>query len=372
MSTDVAGATFMAAATSAPELFVNIIGTFITEGDLGIGTIVGSAVFNTLGVAAVCGVVSGVTIKLDWWPLTRDTFIYGLTVSSLIVILYDGTVQWYEALGLVCFYFVYLLIMYNDKNLQKRAKESPTCHKFPCFDMTLDDNINRDSVTSKAGEDDRSSHNMCKLPTGKGCFHAVCWVLQYPIYLMFYVTIPDCRMEKLRKLYPLTFLMCCFWISVLSYLVAWMITAVGDTFNIPDSVMGITFLAIGTSIPEAVSSVIVARRGYGSMAICNSIGSNTFDVLVCLGFPWLIKTIFFPSTPGNHSLDINSSGLIYSTVTLLSAVFMLFTSFVCTKFTLGKTVGYACLFLYISFVIFAILMEMNVFFVVNLPMCTVN
>lgn len=55
MSKDVAGATFMAAATSSPELFINIVGTFITEGDLGIGTIVGSAVFNILAVPACCG-----------------------------------------------------------------------------------------------------------------------------------------------------------------------------------------------------------------------------------------------------------------------------------------------------------------------------
>ena len=55
MSNDVAGATFMAAATSAPELFVNVIGTFITEGDIGVGTIVGSAVFNILAIAACCG-----------------------------------------------------------------------------------------------------------------------------------------------------------------------------------------------------------------------------------------------------------------------------------------------------------------------------
>lgn len=54
LSKDVAGATFMAFATSAPELFVNVIGTFLTESDLGVGTVVGSAVFNTLGVAA-CG-----------------------------------------------------------------------------------------------------------------------------------------------------------------------------------------------------------------------------------------------------------------------------------------------------------------------------
>lgn len=55
-------ATFMAGATSSPELFVNVIGTFITEGDIGIGTIVGSAVFNILAVAACCGIGAGMVI----------------------------------------------------------------------------------------------------------------------------------------------------------------------------------------------------------------------------------------------------------------------------------------------------------------------
>lgn len=52
----------MAGATSSPELFVNVIGTFITEGDIGIGTIVGSAVFNILAVAACCGIGAGMVI----------------------------------------------------------------------------------------------------------------------------------------------------------------------------------------------------------------------------------------------------------------------------------------------------------------------
>ncbi|GLG94207.1 uncharacterized protein GBIM_01466, partial [Gryllus bimaculatus] len=58
LSQDVAGATFMAMATSTPELFVNIIGTFITESDLGVGAVVGSAVFNTFGVAAASGLAT--------------------------------------------------------------------------------------------------------------------------------------------------------------------------------------------------------------------------------------------------------------------------------------------------------------------------
>lgn len=54
----------MAGATSSPELFVNVIGTFITEGDIGIGTIVGSAVFNILAVAACCGIGAGMVNTL--------------------------------------------------------------------------------------------------------------------------------------------------------------------------------------------------------------------------------------------------------------------------------------------------------------------
>lgn len=52
---DIAGATFMATASSSAEIFINSIGTFITQGDLGVGTIVGSAVFNILAVPACCG-----------------------------------------------------------------------------------------------------------------------------------------------------------------------------------------------------------------------------------------------------------------------------------------------------------------------------
>lgn len=58
MKEDIAGATFMAVASSSPELFINSVGTFVTEGDLGVGTIVGSAVFNILAVPACCGLFS--------------------------------------------------------------------------------------------------------------------------------------------------------------------------------------------------------------------------------------------------------------------------------------------------------------------------
>lgn len=60
LSADVAGATIMAMGTSIPELFFNIIGTFVTQGDIGVGTVVGSDVFNILAAPAFCGILSGV------------------------------------------------------------------------------------------------------------------------------------------------------------------------------------------------------------------------------------------------------------------------------------------------------------------------
>lgn len=55
---DLAAATFMAVATTTPEFFTNVISTFITESDIGLGTIIGSLMFNTLGVAAVASLAA--------------------------------------------------------------------------------------------------------------------------------------------------------------------------------------------------------------------------------------------------------------------------------------------------------------------------
>lgn len=54
MSQDVAGASVMAAAVACPELFVNILATFFTEGDVGVGTVVGTGLFNILLVPGLC------------------------------------------------------------------------------------------------------------------------------------------------------------------------------------------------------------------------------------------------------------------------------------------------------------------------------
>ena len=70
------------------------------------------------------------------------------------------------------------------------------------------------------------------------------------------------------------------WIMVFSYLMVWWATVTGKIVGISDAVMGLTFLAAGTSIPDLITSVIVARKGFGDMAVSSSVGSNIFDVTV--------------------------------------------------------------------------------------------
>ncbi|CAG5008167.1 unnamed protein product [Parnassius apollo] len=447
MTNDVAGATFMAAATSAPELFVNVIGTFITEGDIGVGTIVGSAVFNILAVAACCGIGAGMVVPLDWWPLTRDCLAYGITVSILICIMHDEYVQWYEAFLLVSLYGVYLCIMYYDKSIQNFTKASwkyvsammnkndekqdnshavgselneskisaspsknePAVDHFQhngnikCITLYADDsdkkseiveeednnvNIKVDSKPSETeivsqdenahndnieegnnNKTDEYEHSLWKWPSGRSVLTKITWIITWPIHLVFMFTIPDCEKPRFKSWFPLTFMMCIVWIGSLSYIVAWMITIIGDTLMIPDSVMGITFLAAGTSVPEAVSSVIVAKQGHGSMGISNSIGSNTFDILLCLGLPWLIKASLTPAEPGNYWVKINSMGLEYSAISLLSTLLMLYLTFWFNKFKLDAAVGRACLAMYALFLVLATLIELNVFFPVNVRTC---
>jgi hypothetical protein len=75
LSDDVAGATFMAAGSSAPELFVSMAdNVFAAETkSLGVGTIIGSAIFNILIIIALTAALAGQELQLDWRPLARDS-----------------------------------------------------------------------------------------------------------------------------------------------------------------------------------------------------------------------------------------------------------------------------------------------------------
>lgn len=122
ISDDVAGATFMAAGGSAPELFTSLIGVFISHSNVGIGTIVGSAVFNILFVIGMCAIFSREMLRLTWWPLFRDVTFYILDLIMLIIFFLDNVILWWESVLLVLGYVSYVSFMKFNPQIEQMFK----------------------------------------------------------------------------------------------------------------------------------------------------------------------------------------------------------------------------------------------------------
>ncbi|CAG9854869.1 unnamed protein product [Phyllotreta striolata] len=384
MKEDIAGATVMAMASSSPELFINSVGTFVTEGDLGVGAVVGSAVFNILAVPACCGFFSRVYMEVDWWSLSRDSMMYSVAVISLIVVLEDGKIFVGEAVALILIYSLYILLMcFNDKLSRLAHKCVAKFRRRKYYNEVLGETypllfqkngkyhgieeIFDAEVTLEDCQKFEESTKIWEWPSEGTTKSKLWWVITWPISFVLYLTTPDCR--KYPRLFIITFIMCIIWIGSTSYLVSWIITIIGDTLNIPDSIMGLTFLAAGTSVPEAVSSVIVTRQGHATMGLSSSLGSNTFDILLCLGLPWAVKAGLYPKEPGNNWVDIQSAGINISACALLTTLVLFYLSIALNKYRLDWKVATSCLLTYLGFLVLATIVELNVFFPVNLPTC---
>lgn len=126
----------------------------------------------------------------------------------------------------------FFLDCYKNKEL--------TCY-FPFHVLTeIGDNHNclnmvsfhNGTVSEPVEEIEDRGYSLTKYPKNKSCFSQFTWILIWPIHLFFCAVIPNCRSKKNCKIYPLTFIMCIFWIGTLSYGVAWMITIIGKRVDL--------------------------------------------------------------------------------------------------------------------------------------------
>ncbi|KAM9202018.1 sodium/potassium/calcium exchanger 5 [Dugong dugon] len=387
LSQDVAGATFMAAGSSAPELVTAFLGVFVTKGDIGISTVLGSAIYNLLGICAACGLLTNTVSTLSCWPLFRDCAAYAVSVAAVLGIIFDNQVYWYEGTLLLLIYGLYVLVLCFDIKINQYIikKCSPCCTSLakameerneqqPLMGWEDDHQpfIRRQSRTdsgifhedsgysqlslslhglSQVSEDPPSVFNMPEADLKR-----IFWVLSLPIITLLFLTTPDCRRKFWRNYFVITFFMSALWISAFTYILVWMVTVTGETLGIPDTVMGLTLLAAGTSIPDTIASVLVARQGKGDMAMSNIVGSNVFDML-CLGVPWFIKTAFVnPSAP----VEVNSRGLTYITISLNISIIFLFLAVHFNGWKLDRKLGIVCLLSYLGLATLSVLYELGI------------
>ncbi|KAI8120973.1 Sodium/potassium/calcium exchanger Nckx30C [Lucilia cuprina] len=181
------------------------------------------------------------------------------------------------------------------------------------------------------------------------------YILVAPLLIPMWLTLPDTRTPKGKKLFPVTFIGSIVWIAAFSYLMVWWANVAGDTARIPPEVMGLTFLAAGTSIPDLITSVIVARKGFGDMAVSSSVGSNIFDVTVGLPIPWLLYGIFYGAP-----VEVNSVGMVCSITILFMMLIFVVMSIACFRWRMNKGLGFTMFLLYFVFVAVSLMFEYDV------------
>ena len=111
--------------------------------------------------------------------------------------------------------------------------------------------------------------------------------------------------------------------------------------------------AAGTSAPDALVSFHVARNGLGDMAVSNALGSNIFDILLCLGLPWLIKSTIHPEEDIDVEFDKFFNTFVIQIGVLMVFILILVASKCSTNMViLKKWHGTAFLLIYFAFVAF--------------------
>ncbi|KAL8613431.1 hypothetical protein ACOMHN_057151 [Nucella lapillus] len=532
ISEDVAGATFMAAGGSAPELFTSFIGVFFARSDVGIGTIVGSAVFNILFVIGMCALFSKELLYLTWWPLFRDVAWYSLSLALLIYFFHDDEIYWWEALILFFCYIGYVVFMKFNHVVEAKVKgcliRPKTVNKVQSTDQLIEQHppprrerlpslpglhvgagryrhgmlqlmihtidplseddhhthrLNEARRASIAGSRRRSSATRAQMASGEegrvhekarqlqtiatvqlvinhgatdgqngtmsqvdkennvkiqmisngkvseeaspaatpnsqqtslttldrgytdprltgrdvdinmqdspqhtvqsndssdnnnaeqislddedepldlswpdGCRKRITYVILAPIIILLWITMPDVRRPGKKKWFPVTFIVSILWIAVYSYLMVWWANQTGETIGIPDEVMGLTILAAGTSIPDLITSVIVAKKGFGDMAVSSSVGSNIFDITVGLPIPWILYGAVNKGDP----YVVNSKGLMCSIILLFAMLMAIICSIALSKWRMSKVLGMSMMGLYLVFVTVSVLLELEI------------
>lgn len=320
LAPDVAGATLLAFGSSAPELCTNVVATFFIVNESGVGDIVGSAIHNVLLIVGVAGAFAGRDLSLWWYPLTRDSCFFLLSIVELVVFMWDGGIMAWEAGVLVGTYFIYIGWMCFNVPL----------HGAICSCCGLEDSPPED------GDDDDDDEE------------GLCW--WDPVELFWTYTMPSPKTSA-----TLCFLFGLVHIALITYVMVDAAHYFGIVVGIPSLFMGLVFLAAGTSIPDAFGSLAAARKGEADMAVSNALGSNIFDMQLGLGLPWLISALI-----GNPFIFRGVNRLLYWMAVLLGVLLLFYMAIVMNRWRLNVQMGVVLMVMYAVYVIWALLQSLSI------------
>jgi len=124
-------------------------------------------------------------------------------------------------------------------------------------------------------------------------------------------------------------------------------TAMGINHDLAESLVGLTIVAVGTSLPELVTSTVAAKKGQNDIALGNVIGSNIFNILFVLGIAATVN----PLTTGNE--------IVVDLIVMMSITTLLFALAFTGK--LGRKTGILFVIIYVLYLTYLILRTVGVF-----------
>lgn len=221
----VVGLTIVAFGTSSPELAVSTGAVLNGQTDIALGNVVGSNIFNVLFILGISALITPLVVNIQ---LIRQEVPIMIAASLILLLLsFDGRVSWLDGLLLLTMMVVYTVFLVVQSRRETQAAR---------------DEYAAEVKPAKAGAwDDRLPVQLLLIAVGLGLLVLGSdWLVQAAI-------------------------------------------AMAKALGVSDLVIGLTIVAAGTSMPEVATSVMAAIKGERDIAVGNVVGSNTFNILGCLG-----------------------------------------------------------------------------------------
>ena len=226
----VVGLTVVAFGTSAPELAVSAGAVLDGKVDIAIGNVVGSNILNVLLILGASAVITPLVVHLQ---LIRQEVPIMIAASvALLLMMLDGVVATWESALLVGAMVIYTVFLVWQSRRQSASADAE-------FEGEVDLNSTWDRH----------------------------WSVQLGLILLGLVAL----------------------VTGSHFLVEAAVTT-AKQWGVSDVVIALTIVALGTSLPEIATSVTAALKGQRDMAVGNVVGSNTFNILGCLGIAGMLST----------------------------------------------------------------------------------
>lgn len=280
----VIGLTIVAIGTSMPEFCVSFVSALKGTADLAVGNVVGSNIFNSLMIVGITAMVAPMTILKN---TVRLDIPFALLASIILAAFcYDGELTRLDAgiLFVLFVVFMFITLQHAKKGKKEQGARSEK----------------QEASSKEQGEEMPVWKIVLLILVGLACL-----VLGSNVFV-------DGA------------------------------TKVATALGISDAVIGLTVVAMGTSIPELATSVVAARKGNSGIAIGNVLGSNVFNILLVIGLTGVISPMHIQ---GITWIDLS--------MLILSMVLLLLFSY--TKYTIARWEGAVLTTLFVGYITWVIM-----------------